>query len=194
MKQLKIFLFYLLSFTWGILLSMVGLLTSIVLLIAGFKPEIFHGRIHFKVGEQWGGVNLGPVFITDNSPSLHTKQHECGHGIQNIILGPLMPFSVCIPSAVRYWVIHAVLAKKLIYIKFALFAINVVLLLATMIFLIYSYPLLFLFTGASFLYFIYITFWSLYFEADKWIKNKNTKYDSVWFEGSATKIGEKLFR
>ena len=29
--------------------------------------------------------------------------HECGHGIQNCIWGPLMIFVVCIPSATRYW-------------------------------------------------------------------------------------------
>lgn len=29
--------------------------------------------------------------------------HEWGHGIQNIILGPLMPFLVAIPSCIRYW-------------------------------------------------------------------------------------------
>lgn len=29
--------------------------------------------------------------------------HECGHGIQNIIFGPLFPFLVAIPSVIRYW-------------------------------------------------------------------------------------------
>lgn len=31
------------------------------------------------------------------------KQHEAGHGVQNIMFGPLMPFLVSIPSAIRYW-------------------------------------------------------------------------------------------
>ena len=29
--------------------------------------------------------------------------HESGHGIQNLLFGPLMPFVVSIPSAIRYW-------------------------------------------------------------------------------------------
>ena len=29
--------------------------------------------------------------------------HECGHGLQNIIWGPLMLFVISIPSVIRFW-------------------------------------------------------------------------------------------
>ena len=33
----------------------------------------------------------------------HTTMHEIGHTFQNAVLGPLYPFLVLIPSAIRYW-------------------------------------------------------------------------------------------
>jgi hypothetical protein len=29
--------------------------------------------------------------------------HECGHGLQNIMFGPLFIFIIFIPSCIRYW-------------------------------------------------------------------------------------------
>ena len=95
--------FYTLNLTWGILLNIVGFMTALVMLFTGHKPKIHGGCIYFKVGKNWGGVNLGLVFLTDDSPSEHTKNHEFGHAIQNAKYGLLMPFIVSIPSAVRYW-------------------------------------------------------------------------------------------
>lgn len=96
-------LFYVLSFTWGIVMTLIGLMAACVLMILGYKPEKYGYCLHFKVGNKWGGVSLGIVFITDKTPSEHTKMHEHGHSLQGCYFGPLMPFIVCIPSAVRYW-------------------------------------------------------------------------------------------
>lgn len=139
MKKLKLILFYVLSFTWGIILSSIGLIACLGLLITGHKPHLFHGRVYFEVGSNWGGMELGCFFICGKNPSLHIKQHECGHGIQNIIFGPLTPFLISIPSAIRYWY------REIIYRK------------------------------------------------DKMKYYSLPSYDSIWFEGQATKIGEKLF-
>lgn len=103
MRTLKVILFYLLSLTWGIIMTLLGIVVALGLLIAGHKPHLFHHYIYFKVGKNWGGFECGPIFVTDSTPTLHTKQHEAGHGIQNIIFGPLMPFIVSIPSMIRYW-------------------------------------------------------------------------------------------
>lgn len=82
---------------------------------------------------------MGPFFVTDSTPTLHTKQHESGHGIQNIMFGPLMPFIVSIPSCIRYWYReYLVRSGKKKY---------------------YELP----------------------------------EYDSIWFEGMATRLGEKYF-
>lgn len=95
--------FYFLSFTWGILMTTVGLLVAFGLLVTGHKPKRWGGCMYFVVGnENWGGVSLGPVFLTDKSSSNSTKNHEHGHSWQNCFFGPLMLFLVCIPSATRY--------------------------------------------------------------------------------------------
>ena len=131
MKKFKIILFYVLSFTWGIIMSLIGAIVFLVLMCMGYKPKKYKHLYYIEVGEHWGGMELGCFFLTDKTPTEHTKLHEAGHGIQNIIFGPLMPFVVCIPSAIRYW------------------------------YRIYS-------------------------------KKPQPPYDSIWFEGWATRLGEKI--
>lgn len=96
-------LFYVLSFTWGLPMTLIGGLVAAVLLCAGYRPKRWGGCWHFTVGKNWGGVELGLVFLTDSNENKHTKNHEFGHAIQNCFFGPFMPFIVCIPSAIRYW-------------------------------------------------------------------------------------------
>ena len=95
-------LFYFLSFTWGILMTSVGIVAALFLVAAGYKPKRHGWCYYFEVGKNWGGVNLGIVFLTEANPSAHTKNHEHGHALQNCIWGPLMPFVISLPSAARY--------------------------------------------------------------------------------------------
>lgn len=101
--KLQKFIFYFLSFTWGIVLTLAGLLVAGVLLLAGKKPKKHGWCYYFEVGENWGGLELGVIFLTDKTQVESTKHHEFGHAIQNCIWGPLMPFVINIPSAIRYW-------------------------------------------------------------------------------------------
>lgn len=103
MKTIKIILFYLLSFTWGLPMTLVGIICSLGLLITGHKPKLFHHILYFEVGTGWGGFSAGCFFFCSKNSGTSLMQHECGHGIQNLILGVTMPFVVGIPSAVRYW-------------------------------------------------------------------------------------------
>lgn len=100
---MKCFLFWLASWTWGIVMTLIGAFVAIALILTGHKPHRFHWFIYFEVGEDWGGFECGCFFVTSKKASLHTKQHEAGHGIQNIMFGVFMPFIVSIPSAIRYW-------------------------------------------------------------------------------------------
>ncbi|MBQ4150237.1 MAG: hypothetical protein IJC81_00335 [Clostridia bacterium] len=99
---MKRFLFYFLSLTWGLPLTLVGAVVSAALIICGKKGHLCRGCVHFEAGKNWGGVNLGLFFITNEGASSHIKNHEYGHAVQNCILGPLMPILISIPSAVRY--------------------------------------------------------------------------------------------
>ena len=100
MSKLK---FYILSFTWGLPMTLIGCIVSLVLLIAGKKPKKYGYSWYFEVGHNWGGLELGVCFLTSKNPSTHIKNHEVGHSIQNCYWGFLMPFVICIPSAIRYW-------------------------------------------------------------------------------------------
>ena len=99
---LKRILFYIISFTWGGIMTTIGLIVLLVTLPFG-KFGIYHGRIYKRIGKNWGGVELGCFFLCDNSADEYILAHESGHGLQNCLWGPLMPFVICIPSAIRYW-------------------------------------------------------------------------------------------
>lgn len=92
---------------------------SLIGLIAAFISIVFlNGKIHkngftiiIEVGGNWGGINLGCVSLCGGYTTKcidldwfeHTRRHEFGHSLQNIIFGPLFPFLVAIPSVIRYW-------------------------------------------------------------------------------------------
>lgn len=101
MKNKK--LYYFLNLTWGLPMTLLGAIVAVVLIIAGKKPKRHGGCLYFNVGKSWGGLELGLFFLTDEHDSHNVKTHEFGHSIQNARFGFLMPFIVCIPSAVRYW-------------------------------------------------------------------------------------------
>lgn len=96
-------LYYLLQFTWGLPMNIIGVLVFLVLIIFGKKPKKFHNCWYIVIGKRWGGVELGTFFLISEPESEHTKRHESGHALQNMIWGFLFPFAVCIPSAIRYW-------------------------------------------------------------------------------------------
>lgn len=96
-------LYFFLSLTWGIITTLAGFFTALVMLATGHKPRRWGYAWYFEVGKNWGGASLGPVFIKDRTnDSVHLKNHEFGHSIQNCYFGPLMPFIVGLPSSTRY--------------------------------------------------------------------------------------------
>ena len=96
-------LFYTLNMTWGIIMNVIGYICAGVLSAAGIKPERHKGLLVYRVGENWGGLNLGLVVLASHRASEKTLNHEVGHAIQNAIYGPFHIFIVAIPSAIRYW-------------------------------------------------------------------------------------------
>lgn len=135
---MKKVMYYIISWTWGLPMTLMGAVVALILLVTGHKPQHFYYNTYFEVGEHWGGLEAGMFFFKEKNKSLHIKQHEAGHGIQNLILGPFMPIIVSIPSAIRYW-------YRIIKVR----------------------------------------------------HNPNCvlpPYDSMWFEGWATKLGEKYFK
>ncbi len=103
MKKSKAFFFWIASFTWGLPMTLIGILIAAVLLITGHKPKRFCCVICFEIGGSWGGFSCGPFIVVNKGADLCLKRHEFGHSLQNIILGVFMPFIISIPSMVRYW-------------------------------------------------------------------------------------------
>lgn len=97
-------LFYILSLTWGLPLTVCGAVVALFLMATGHRPHRWGACWYFIVGKRyWGGLNFGPVFLTDKMDYEHTKCHEHGHAIQNCFIGPfILPLVVL--SALRYHV------------------------------------------------------------------------------------------
>lgn len=115
MKIFKGILFWIISVTWGLLMTLIGLLVTLFILIfLKGKPHRNGYTIITEVGGNWGGLSLGAFnfcgrYSQENGPCYdinwyeHTRRHEFGHSLQNLIWGPLMLFVIAIPSFIRYW-------------------------------------------------------------------------------------------
>ena len=99
--------FYILSFTWGFITSFIGLLILLPLVFTKRVGKAY-GRLYGVFPEAFGsgwGFEMGCFFFVsqDYEGDLKIYSHEMGHGLQNILFGPLMLFIVNIPSAIRFW-------------------------------------------------------------------------------------------
>ena len=104
-------LYYILAFTWGALMTILGLIITVILWILKlFVKSItfkkYHWIYYISVGPAyWGGIEIGLMFLRDHaSRDSCINAHEFGHTFQNTLLGPLFIFLVAIPSAARYWI------------------------------------------------------------------------------------------
>lgn len=94
MKE-KMFWFYFLSFTWGIIWTLLGLIAFPFILIffnKKAKVKIIRGRIFVVIeNSSFGGISLGLVIAVDKLSS-RLINHEIGHTIQNALFGPFFIF------------------------------------------------------------------------------------------------------
>ena len=102
MKAIKIAAFWLGSFTWGIIMTLIGAVGALAFIIIGARPMRIGYSWAFVVGQGWGAVTLGPfVWMSEGSAQLQDMRlHEAGHSIQNCVWGMLFPFVVMIPSLI----------------------------------------------------------------------------------------------
>lgn len=93
-------------------MTIAGLFTTLFILLFMRKKATFHKNGYsfiIEIGGNWGGVNLGAISLCGSYSKTnpywyeHTRKHEFGHSIQNIIFGPFQLFLVAIPSVIRYW-------------------------------------------------------------------------------------------
>lgn len=95
--------FYTKSFTWGIILSLIGVFVCGALMVFGYKPKKYNNCYYIAVGKNWGGLEFGWFFLTDTNESDFIKNHELGHAYQNIKYGPITVI-LWVIAACRYQV------------------------------------------------------------------------------------------
>lgn len=137
-KILSYIVFYLIQFTWGLLHNLVGSVLALWMVVTKHKIRRCGPFFYFLAPELPGSIE-GGVFYIANTIGAHSHLHEMGHGLQNMVWGPLMIFVIVIPSAIRFWYREWYWKNK--------------------------FPI----TGKAL-----------------------PEYDSIWFEGQATKWGTKV--
>jgi len=94
--------FWALSCTWGVVATVAGGVQALICLKNGLEPKWFHGSIYFEDVREKGSNNLGPFFFLGKNAEYYTPYHEAGHGLQNILMGPLYVVVVGISSEIWY--------------------------------------------------------------------------------------------
>ena len=95
-------LYWIISLTWGLLMTLIGAIVFSILILCGHKVQQNQLGWRIEIGDGWGGFSMGPFALVERDNSF-LSAHEFGHSIQNCIFGPFMLIIVVIPSIARYW-------------------------------------------------------------------------------------------
>ncbi|MDR1939387.1 MAG: hypothetical protein LBQ40_01145 [Clostridiales bacterium] len=113
MKKLRIALFWILSLTWGLPGTLAGALGAAVELIKGSELRLYHGNVCIETSRAKGSLSLGPFIFLSKAYTPYTRFHEAGHGIQNIIYGPLYLIIVGLTSITWYHIYNKIYREKI---------------------------------------------------------------------------------
>lgn len=194
MKVLKTISFWLIQCTWGFIMTFIGAIVTLGFIIAGKKPQHIGPVVYIQTGKSWGGINFGGFFFCSKDLNTNTKYHECGHAIQNMIWGPLFPFVIGLPSLIRCLLRSNSdhLSKSLFNLYYLLTTLIVTTGLACIAGAWLHIKWLTIVIESFRLYFLLLSIWMSALEIPKYDKGY-VDYDSIWFEGQATKWGNKIF-
>lgn len=96
-------LYFGLTFTWGLLMTIVGYMLLVILMPFG-KVKRFGRVLYLEFNKDNGaGFSVGSVLFVCNSPCNSLLWHEFGHTVHNAIFGPFVLIFVLLPSFIRYW-------------------------------------------------------------------------------------------
>lgn len=207
-KVLFSILFWLSSLTWGIIMTSIGLIITGILNLVKFSGKIAGYDLKIKthtngcsliteVGGNWGGLELGAVALCGNYSKTsknwfeHTRRHEFGHSIQHLYLGPLFIFVVAIPSATRYWITEFKGRKNKNIFGICICAALLLIAGLSSLLGIFINPWFYILPAFIVVYTAIYGSWLLNIEIPKY-DDRAPEYDSIWFEGGATRIGTKF--
>lgn len=194
---MKKFWFYFLSFTWGLPMTLIGLITAVfiipIMLISGNKPSKYGYCIHLKLSCMCGGMNLGIVILTSLKTSDSLNSHEHGHALQNCYWGFLFPFVIALPSLIRCWYrgVKTIKGKYAFAVVLSVIS-SIVGAIISIVFGIYGIWWLYAIGMFIIIYFMILAIWFCN-ETPKYEKGY-VNYDDFWAEGEATKWGEEFIK
>lgn len=185
---MKTFLYWLASLTWGGIMTTIGLLVAIVMLITKHKPYRFGHAICFETDKKgFGGIDLGAIIIVKRGSTLNLKLHEYGHSYQNIQWGILFPFVIGIPSAYRCAMRK--FSKKNTFNAIVGSIMSLIFVVCAGASVLHGLMWLGVISIIVLIYTILILCWSVFIETPKYEESIYVPYDSIWFEGQASRFG-----
>lgn len=109
-------LYYILNFTWGLPMTLIGLILTLILLPFGkIRKWRYIYYIELRYGSGWGFA-LGTTFVCSkmNLFSGELVYHEFGHTCQNAMFGPFQIILVVLPSILRFWYrkLYSIITRK----------------------------------------------------------------------------------
>ena len=112
MRILKLFIFYFLQMTWGIIQNVLGFLIWIYVLLTGPKEErrFFYGALVTRWNLE-ASMSMG-MFLFLGTDDERVIVHEYGHSIQSMLLGPFYLLIIGIPSFCWANSPHYVMSRK----------------------------------------------------------------------------------
>lgn len=98
-NKLKTFGAIFLAATWSLLQNLCGLIFFLLLKIAGRPSKVYKNRIvtYWKLTS---GLTLGNFIFINSLAGQKTLDHEYGHTLQSVILGPLWLIVIGLPSII----------------------------------------------------------------------------------------------
>lgn len=84
--------FWILSWTWGFIMTFIGGLVFITLSLCGYKPRRNQYGWAFEVGKSWGGVEFGPVCVVNKNPSDYIFKTRIWTFYPKLLLRPIYDF------------------------------------------------------------------------------------------------------
>ena len=195
-KKLVMTLFWILSFTWALPTTILGGLAALCLVVTGHKPKKWGPCWQFPIANGYG-LEMGLFFLSPKDYESKTLNgHEVGHQLQAcFLLGPIQLFVVGIPSAMRFWLREMKGYGKKVTFATAAYIVLVVIGIAICAVGAFTSVKLLLIIGAVLtVYFCILGSWLLTVETPKYRNDYYPPYDSVWFEGDASKRGAKFIQ
>lgn len=190
--KFKVLILWFVAYTWGCITTIIGSIIALILLITGHKPQRFGPCVCFELKSEGGwGLNLGPfIFHTKGAGYYSLKCHECGHFISQIWWGPLNPFVISLPSAIRFWLREQdTQERKQIYAEIISGIILIIGWISLVIATYFGIIWLVVISGLIMIYGIIIVCWLFGKEIPKYANNQYVPYDEFWPEGQATREG-----